>query len=152
MEIHKPKWHSGNIKIWHILYFFYSHHPPILPPLLSHRLPSPSPPSLLQGFSTESTSAVEILLEGHINPPWHSWLSRQTDGLADRLTPLWDDPAGTKIYNQLNLIPGRVKSVWTVQQIQGKLTSLISQASSSCIKFTSYWTFISNPLKYTVIQ
>lgn len=121
MEIHKPKWHSGNIKIWHILTF-------CIPPLLSLTASHSIPLSLLQGpehICSRNSS------EGHVNPPWHSWLSRQTDGRTDRSMDIFLRWSGRT--QNLQLLPRRVKLVWTVQQIQGKAdsTSFTSQPQAS---------------------
>lgn len=121
MEIHKPKWHSGNIKTWHILCFFYPPPPHTL--LAVSRRPSPFHPSLSSpGFFNREHICCRNSSEGHVNPPWHSWLSRQTDGQASGLTPLTRGPKGTRIYNWPNLTPRRRNSARTDQQIHGKLT------------------------------
>ena len=121
MEIHKPKWHSGNIKTWHILCF--SNPPHFLLSLAA----SPLHPSLSSpGFFNREHICCRNSAEGHVNPPWHSWLSRQTDDQASGLTPLSHGPKGTKIYNWPNLIPRRLNSVRTDQQIQEKLTIQVS--------------------------
>lgn len=130
MEIHKAKWHSGNIKIWHILCFFNPTNPHPRPPLLS------SP-----GFSTESTSAVETLLKDMSTlPDTADWADRQTDGQANGPTPLSDGPKGPGIYNWLHLIPRRLKSVSTDPR-RAHITSVIW---SRCLKLSSNHTFISN--------
>lgn len=105
MEIHSLKWHRGNIKIWHIP---------------SHcSCAGASPRSirgrLLQGFQ-QSASGRETLSEGHVSPPWHSWVSRQTGRWSD--TSLHNGPGGERkkekkknIYNLPNMPPPKLKSV-----------------------------------------
>lgn len=82
MEIHKPKWHSGNIKTWHILCSFHAPHTPhgLLP--LYHSIP----PSLLQGFSTEKhICCVEILLKDMSTlTDTDDWADRWTDTPTSR--------------------------------------------------------------------
>lgn len=111
------------------------------PPLLPVSCHLPFHPSLSSpGFFNRERICCRNSSEGHVNPPWHSWLSRQTDGQASGLTPLSDGPKGNKIYNWPNLPSMTLKSVW---QIQGKLTLRVSYLNPKYLKLSSYHTFIS---------
>lgn len=101
---------------------------PQLPSCLSMTRAAPLVPSLAvllssQGFFNRDHICCRNSSEGHVNPPWHSWLSRQTDRQATGLTPLLDGLRGNKIYNWPNLPSVSRGTVW---QIQGKLTLRVS--------------------------
>lgn len=112
----------------------------LLPPHFSLSLAtSPFRPSLSSGFFNTECICCRNSSQGHVNPPWHSWLSRQTDGQASGLTPLSNGPKGSKIYNWSNQPPMRLKLVW---QIQRKLTFKVSYLRLKHLKSSSYYTFI----------
>lgn len=84
----------------------------LLPPHLYPSLAtSPFHPSFSSpGFFNREHICCRNSSEGRVSPPWHSWLSRQTDGQASGLTPRPGGPTGTQIYNWLNLTPRRLNS------------------------------------------
>lgn len=132
----------------------------LLPPPPPHTLlavsrrPSPFHPSLSSpGFFNREHICCRNSSEGHVNPPWHSWLSRQTDGQASGLTPLTRGPKGTRIYNWPNLTPRRRNSARTDQQIHGKLTIQDSyfnpQTSQNCSALTPAFQML-NGMNYSI--
>lgn len=132
----------------------------LLPPphtlLAVSRRPSLSSP----GFFNREHICCRNSSEGHVNPPWHSWLSRQTDGQASGLTPLTRGPKGTRIYNWPNLTPRRLNSVRTDQQIHRKLTiqdSYFNPQTSQTLQllhlhFKCWTVWITIPLGVGLIQ
>lgn len=113
-------------------------------PQLPSRLPmtraAPLVPSLAvllssQGFYNSDHICCRNSSEGHVNPAWHSWLSRRTDGRGGQaagLTPLSHGPKGNEIYtNWNNLPPASHETFW---QIRGKLTLRVSYLNPEHLK------------------